>query len=139
MNIYMIRDHVDLCVGVDIVDLLADKNKIIFNKMSTDDFFANNTENFDIVFIDADHRWYHVRRDFENSLKFLNEYGIIIFHDTDPIERKLTHDDFCSNSYIIHDYVYANHPELNIMTFPVNEMGLTFIMRKKDRRVNKVL
>lgn len=138
-NIHMIRDHVDKCVGVDIFDQIPDKDKIEYNLMKTDDFFKINLEKFDIVFIDANHDWFYVRRDFENSLKVLNEFGIIILHDTDPMSDIMLNPGFCSDSYHIDDYIYANHPELNVVTLPVCDMGLTIVKRKKDRRVSKFL
>jgi len=138
-NIRMIRDHVDKCVGVDVVDLLPDKNNIEFNLMSTDDFFMRNLETFDIIFIDANHNWQYVRRDFENSLKILNEFGVIILHDTDPIVLELISSEYCSDSYHINDYIQSNHPELNIITLPICDMGLTFVMRKLDKRISKFI
>ena len=138
-NIYKIRDYVERCVGVDIEDRLIDKNRIEYNAMTTDDYFNKCSEYFDIIFIDANHDWPFVRRDFENSLKILNEFGIILLHDTDPIIPEMLSPGFCSNSYHITDYIYANHTELNVMTLPICDMGLTIVMRKKDRRVLKFL
>ena len=138
-NIYMIRDNVDKCVGVDVSDRLIDIDRIEYNIMTTDNFFKNNIENFDIIFIDANHDWPYVRRDFENSLNVLNEFGIIILHDTDPMVPIMISPGFCSDSYHIDDYIYANHPELNVVTLPICDMGLTIVQRKKDRRVLKFL
>ena len=138
-NIYLIKDYVEKCVGVDVKDRLENKNKIEYNLMTTDDFFSKNSETFDIIFIDANHYWLYVRRDFENSLKVLNEFGIIFLHDTDPIHSVMLSPGYCSDSYHITDYVYANHPELNIITLPVCDMGLTIVMRKNDRRINKII
>lgn len=137
-NISMIKNFVDMCVAVDIQDLIVDKKKIDFYLMRTDQFFEQNTNFFDIIFIDGDHKWTTVRRDFENSLKILNEFGIIILHDTDPIVIELLSENYCVDPHLIHDYIYSNHPELNIITFPICDMGLTFVMRKSDRRVLKL-
>lgn len=134
-NIYMIRDIVDKCVAVDVFDKMPDKRNIDYNLMTTDEFFNKNLEKFDIIFIDANHDWLYVRRDFENSLKILNEFGIILLHDTDPIHSIMLNANFCSDSYHITDYIYSNHPELNVMTLPICDMGLTLVMRKNDRRV----
>jgi predicted O-methyltransferase YrrM len=138
-NIKYIRDHVEKCVGVDVYDKLQDKNNIEYHLMTTDNFFNNNNETFDIIFIDANHDWRYVRRDFENSLKVLNEFGIIILHDTDPIHEVMIHTNLCSDSYHIFDYVYSIHPELDIINLPICDMGLSLVKRKKDRRVSKYL
>ena len=73
------------CVGVDIArKFQGDIPR--FYQMTTDEFFEQNTEKFDIIFIDAWHRFDQVKIDFENSLKCLEERGIIFFHDTDPFD-----------------------------------------------------
>jgi len=136
--IHQIRDVVKKCVAVDWEDKMVDKDKIIFHNMSSDDFFENhNKDTYDIIFIDGGHTFGQVKQDFENSLKVLNEFGILIFHDTDPSESILTHINYCADAYKIIDYIMLRHPELNVMTFPIHETGLSFAMRKSDRRCNK--
>lgn len=54
------------------------------HRMSSDDFFANNTIMFDIVFIDGLHISDQVDRDIDNALKFLNPNGTIVMHDCNP-------------------------------------------------------
>jgi len=139
-NLSDIEAEVDFCVGVDIIPLeVPEGKKFIFHNMTTDNFFEQNKNNFDIIFIDADHRYEQVMTDFENSLKVLNEFGIIMFHDTDPIDERLLDEWCCADSYKIIDYIHMNYPELNVMTFPFLEAGMTFVMRQKDRRINKFL
>jgi predicted O-methyltransferase YrrM len=106
--------------------------------MTTNNFFNINKDTFDIIFIDADHNFNQVKIDFENSLKILNEFGIIILHDTDPIDRRLLNNTYCSDSYKIVDYIYKNHPELDIITLPIHETGMSLVMRKNDRRINYI-
>lgn len=53
-------------------------------QMSTDDFFKINKNKYDIIFIDANHTEEYLSRDITNSLKILNENGIIILHDINP-------------------------------------------------------
>jgi hypothetical protein len=52
--------------------------------MTSDDFFIQNKEMFDIIFIDGHHDSEYVCRDFNNSLKILNPNGVIIAHDCYP-------------------------------------------------------
>jgi len=52
--------------------------------MTSDDFFKQNNENFDVIFIDGLHEYGQVYRDIQNSLKFLNDDGYIICHDMSP-------------------------------------------------------
>ena len=51
---------------------------------TSDNFFKTNSENFDCVFIDGLHKYHQVKKDIKNSLKFLNEGGIILLHDCLP-------------------------------------------------------
>ena len=52
--------------------------------MYSDDFFITNDEKFDCIFIDGLHHYDQVKKDIENSIKFLNENGIILIHDCLP-------------------------------------------------------
>lgn len=54
-------------------------------KMTSDDFFQTNEKKFDIIFIDGLHHSDQVDKDIENSLKCLNENGIILLHDCNAI------------------------------------------------------
>ncbi len=67
------------------------KNKIGVDPVSggnvrknSDDFFLENKDKFDLVFIDGLHIYEQVKKDIINSLKFLNENGIILVHDCMP-------------------------------------------------------
>jgi spermidine synthase len=42
---------------------------------------SNSFRKFDVIFIDGDHSYEGVKRDFENSLPLLSEGGSVIFHD----------------------------------------------------------
>ena len=53
-------------------------------RMTSDQFFSNNKEFFDCVFIDGLHEFHQVRKDIYNSLRFLNDGGIILLHDCLP-------------------------------------------------------
>lgn len=58
-------------------------------KMTSDDFFAQNTNTYDIVFVDGLHIFDQAHRDIVNALKFLNENGTIVVHDCLP-RREIT-------------------------------------------------
>ncbi len=126
------------CIGVDIKDMRPEKFGKLY-VMKTDDFFVNNKETFDIIFIDAEHKYESALKDFENSLKILNKYGIILMHDTDPIDLAHCSPGYCGDSYKIIDYIFNNHKELNIITLPITMAGLSIIMRKSDRRLFEYL
>jgi len=137
-NIREITKVCDECIGVDVKDIREFKD-FEFHLKTTDDFFKTFNRTPNIIFIDADHRFGQVRKDFVNSLNCLSEHGIILLHDTDPCYEELTEEGFCGDSFKIHDWIKQEYSELNIVTLPIGVMGLTIVNREKDRRVLKVL
>lgn len=53
-------------------------------RKTSDEFFANNTRKFDVIFIDGLHEYPQVRRDVVNAIKFLKPGGWIAMHDMLP-------------------------------------------------------
>lgn len=54
-------------------------------RMTSDEFFENNSHlKFDVIFIDGLHEYEQCQKDCLNSLKSLNDNGIIFFHDFLP-------------------------------------------------------
>ena len=51
---------------------------------TSDDFFLKNSDKFDCIFIDGLHVYDQVIKDILNSIKNLNENGVIILHDCLP-------------------------------------------------------
>jgi predicted O-methyltransferase YrrM len=130
-----ITKHCNYCVGVDIKDDRKCFSNYKFILSTTDDFFKSNNESFDIIFIDADHNFESVKKDFVNSLNILNKFGIILIHDTDPVEEVLTRPEMCGDSYKLVKWIVENYKGLNIITLPITEAGLTIINRENDRRI----
>jgi predicted O-methyltransferase YrrM len=118
---------------VDLVDRRGTKNDNQFFVGSTDDFFLQNKSTFDLIFIDASHHFENVKRDLDNSLKVLNQYGSIIVHDTDPI-AEFFGTGATEDCYKIVDYIQSI-PELTSVTLPVGDVGLTICKRRDDRRM----
>ena len=54
------------------------------HRMTSDEFFLQNEKKFDVIFIDGLHTYEQCQKDCLNSLKFVNDNGIIIFHDFLP-------------------------------------------------------
>lgn len=76
-NLIKIESKVGVDPGVEGVSLAT-------YTMTSDEFFEQNTENFDIVFVDGLHEANQVYRDIVNSLNVLNEGGVIVCHDMNP-------------------------------------------------------
>jgi precorrin-6B methylase 2 len=56
-----------------------------FYNMNSIDYYKNNNEKFDIIFIDGDHSYEGVKLDYENCLPILNDEGYIVLHDINSI------------------------------------------------------
>ena len=69
--------NIDKRVGIDPVEGGT-------HKMTSDEFFSNNNDKFDIIFIDGLHQYEQVIRDVKNSLNCLTKNGIILLHDCLP-------------------------------------------------------
>jgi len=53
-------------------------------KMTSDEFFKNNKQKFDIIFVDGLHTFEQTYIDIKNALLSLNKNGILLAHDTLP-------------------------------------------------------
>lgn len=53
-------------------------------RMTSDEFFEQNRETFDLVYVDGLHLREQVVRDIYNSLRWLNPNGVILAHDCRP-------------------------------------------------------
>lgn len=62
----------------------VDKEQGGTHRMTTSGFFEQNEDEFDIIFIDADHHHDAVMRDVENALECLAPGGVIVLHDCYP-------------------------------------------------------
>jgi len=117
-------------IGVDIKDNGVEGDIRI---QSTTEFFKTFQDTPDFVFIDADHSYKSVLADFCDALICLTRQGVVILHDTDPINDKLLEPGYCSDSYRIVRQVEQD-PNLNITTFPIAEAGLSMVTRKNNTR-----
>jgi hypothetical protein len=63
----------------------AEHNKHLFtHNMTSDEFFEQNDQTFDLIFIDGLHLSEQVHKDILNSLNVLNPNGTIMCHDMNP-------------------------------------------------------
>jgi len=58
-------------------------------RMTSDQFFSQNKHTFDVIFIDGLHTYEQVKRDVNNSLKVLNQNGVILIHDMLPRTKQM--------------------------------------------------
>ena len=132
--------HVNKCFGVDMkinpeLQKLEEQHgyKLIINYCKTDDFFLDFMGKIDMAFIDADHCAESALKDFENVLSLLSDNGIIFMHDTDPINNDYINPGFCGDSYKLVPLL-EKRDDVNIITLPLTEAGLSIIMKKNSTR-----
>ena len=109
-------------------------------RMSSDNFFKNNQDKFDLIFIDGLHQYEQVKRDVYNSLKFLNDNGVILLHDCMPSSFMRQAPKRSSN--IWNGDVWKNIVEFRnldqIDTYTIYaDYGIGLILKRKNR--NKLL
>lgn len=69
-------------------DLPYEIKSMLTYRMTSDDFFKQNTKTYDIIFIDGLHTEEQVGRDIINSIKILNDNGLIVVHDCLPKSKE---------------------------------------------------
>lgn len=103
----------------------VDMNGIALFTGTTDEYFSSITldTQFDIIFIDANHDYDYVLRDFNNSIDHATKW--ILMHDMIPPGLKYTASEKCSDSYKLLYYMLR---EENFEIYPMNaNFGFTLI------------
>jgi hypothetical protein len=95
--------------------------------MSTDEFFERNQDTFDMIFVDADHRYEQARKDLMSSMQILNEHGIIACHDTQPASEMDLSVAYCLDSYRLTQEDWEGWDQLTMRRRP----GLTLLSRRR--------
>jgi len=100
---------------------------------STDAFFAQLPEGkkFDVVYIDADHSWRAVVRDFNNVLKHLAPGGLVFVHDLIPGTEELTAKHFCGDGFKVLHHILTNQASDYEMCSLDSDYGMTLFVSPK--------
>lgn len=103
---------------------------------TTDDFFNSipKDKKYDIIFIDANHDYDFVLRDFNNSVDHASKW--ILIHDMIPPTEYYTLSRLCSDSYRLLFYL-LNRKDIDVYAMDEN-FGLTFI-RMPAEKINPSL
>ena len=108
------------------------------HRMTSDDFFKKNTENFDIVFLDGLHTYEQTIKDIDNSLKVINNSGVIIVHDCLPrkiwnqiVPRIYGHWNGDVWKAIVHSRTYKQADTYTCIA----DHGLGIIFKRKNRNL----
>ena len=105
-------------------------------RMTSDDFFKTNNEKFDLIFLDGLHTYEQTIKDIDNSLKFLNNHGVVIIHDCLPkkiwnqiVPRVYGHWNGDVWKAIVHSRTYSNADTYSCIA----DHGLGIIFKRKNR------
>ena len=113
------------------------------HRMTSDDFFKQNKSTFDLIFIDGLHVYEQVLKDIENSLKVLNENGVILIHDCLP--AKIWHQTIpqthSSWNGDVWKSIVKSRTRIDIDTYTIEaDQGLGLILKRenKDLLIDKI-
>jgi len=131
----------DNLLGVDInpasVTFMDKSNKVKFYNSTSVNFFEEaieRNEKYDFIFIDADHSKDAVKLDFYMSMKCLSDQGILVLHDTFPINEAATSRERCDDGYLAIEELGQVVSDYELVTIPIHP-GIT-ICRKRRSQVN---
>jgi len=84
---------------------------------TSDDFFKYiKLPPIGLAFIDGEHHYEYVKRDFENIFELLVDDGYIFLHDTYPHSEELVLGDYCADSYKMRQELEKD-PRVDVFTF----------------------
>ena len=113
------------------------------HRMTSDDFFKQNKITFDLIFIDGLHVYEQVLKDIENSLKVLNDNGVILVHDCLP--AKIWHQTIpqthSSWNGDVWKSIVKSRTRIDIDTYTIEaDQGLGLILKRenKDLLIDKI-
>lgn len=108
--------------------LAVDKTSVDVNGLATftgttDEFFASTVREWDIIFIDANHDYNFVLRDFNNSVARCKEW--IAIHDLIPPSEKYAVPRFCGDGFRLLYYILT---QTGFAIYPMsNNFGFTLV------------
>lgn len=103
---------------------------IIYN-VKSDEFFEHERPGpLALSFIDGDHEYEQVEKDFFNILSYTVEDGVIFLHDTLPPDKNWVVPERCGTAFILRKEL-EKHENLDVFTFPFTAFGVGLTMVKK--------
>ena len=128
-------------IGVDLSIPEEMNMKGILHRMSSDEYFENHAQKFDVAFIDGNHTFEQSLRDAENCLRYMNPNGAIILHDCNPTKLEQATPEYIGASPDWCGEVWKTivtlrtRPELSVLVFDV-DYGVGMVMRKGQETLN---
>lgn len=121
-------------VAVDIIkmDKVDKRPDTDIYQMTSQDFASIWKDPIDMLFIDADHSADAVLKDFVALSKFVRkDTGLILLHDTYPVNERLIADDRCGDAWKVAKLIHNEFKDFEIVTLPGPWAGLSIIRKVK--------
>jgi len=126
--------HCDICTGdiinMQTIDGIFNKNNLIYPNPSDDFFKEVGFSPIALGFIDGDHNYEQVKRDFNNLLPLMVDDGFIFLHDTYPPDDEYLSEHRCGNVYKLRQELEQRR-DLDCFTFSHGAMDVGFTMIRK--------
>ena len=110
-------------------------------RKTSDDFFSENNQTFDCIFIDGLHIYKQVKKDILNSLNILNSNGVIFLHDCLPnnvYDQAIPRSKYIWNGNVWKAIVECRTKE-DIDTYTIYaDLGIGVILKRKSRKLLKI-
>ncbi|HUV83133.1 MAG TPA: class I SAM-dependent methyltransferase [archaeon] len=98
-------------------------------QMTTDEFVRVWKGRIDLLFIDADHSYYQVKKDFFGLIRWVPYFrGIILLHDTYPL-KELAIPSRAGDAWKFAKEIHRHYPNLEIVTLPGPTCGLSIVRK----------
>jgi len=94
------------------ISICKNTDKITIHKITSDNFFENNSKRFNFIYIDGCHETEFINRDMENSFAFLEKNGIMwvdYYGGGDGIIIKKTMNDFLEKYKEQYELIYKGY------------------------------
>jgi hypothetical protein len=111
------------------------KNSKVFNEKS-DRFLIRKFPPLALAFIDGDHRYEQVLKDFVNIFDHIVENGYIFLHDTLPPSKEWEVPSKCGTVYKLRRDIEETWTNVDVFTFPHSafDVGLTMVRKRRYRQ-----
>lgn len=107
-----------------------------FFMVPSDEMFKTSILPLALSFIDGDHNYEQVKKDFDNVMALTVDNGYVILHDTMPPIEEYTNENRCGTVYRLRQEIEKD-PRYDIITLPVGcaiSVGLSIVRKKPQNR-----
>lgn len=123
------------CAVKQSVDPVANGEHVPTFLMTSNEFFNQNTEKYDLIFIDGDHNYKQVKWDVQHALDIISEGGCIVLHDTNPPSERFTLQDRSFTAYKVLPWIASSELPISVytLTLATDEAGGISILFKGEK------